>query len=69
MQRWVTVTRVLCVQVRAGEYETIYSNMHPFGLGGVVGSVPLTGMYKTARGRIGESKGDDHPASIPERAY
>lgn len=61
--------RDLCAQVRAGEYETIYSNMHPFGLGGVVGTVPLTGMYNTARGRIGESKGDDHPASIPERAY
>ncbi|KAK9915529.1 hypothetical protein WJX75_000349 [Coccomyxa subellipsoidea] len=48
-------------KVRAGEYECIYMNMHPFGLGGVVGTAPIQGRYTTARGRMGETKGDDNP--------
>lgn len=59
----------LVLQVRAGEYECIYMNMHPYGLGGVMGPVPIKGKYNTARGRAGETKGDDHPEALPERPY
>lgn len=55
------------MQVRAGEYECIYNNMHPFGLSGIMGTTPLQGRYNTARGRAGQTKGDDHPDSIPQR--
>ncbi len=59
----------LRVQVRAGEYECIYMNMHPYGLGGVMGPVPIKGRHNTARGRAGETKGDDHPEALPARPY
>jgi len=39
-------------QVRAGEYETIYSGMPAFGLGRVGKLVPLSGLRESARGRI-----------------
>lgn len=57
----VLIVAIANVQVRAGEYECIYMNMHPFGLGGVVATAPIQGRYTTARGRMGETKGDDHP--------
>ncbi|BDA43927.1 probable monooxygenase af470 [Coccomyxa sp. Obi] len=56
-------------KVRAGEYECIYMNLHPYGLGGAMGPVPIKGRYNTARGRAGESKGDDHPENLPERPF
>ena len=37
--------------VRAGEYEAIYANMRPFGLGKAATLVPVTGK-STSRGRI-----------------
>jgi hypothetical protein len=37
--------------VRAGEYETFYSGMPPFGLGKASTLVPATGRRDTARGR------------------
>ena len=37
--------------VRAGEYEAVYANMPPFGLGKAATLVPVTG-GSTARGRI-----------------
>lgn len=57
------------VQVSAGQYECIYNNMPPFGLGGVMGHVPVSASSKdnTARGRVGETDGTDHPETIPER--
>jgi len=39
-------------QVRAGEYETIYSGMPPFGLGSVAKLVPASGNRQSARERI-----------------
>jgi len=39
-------------QVRAGEYESVYSGMPPFGLGAASKLVPATGANETARGRI-----------------
>ena len=39
-------------QVRAGEYETVYSGMPPFGLGSVGKLVPATAGRESARGRF-----------------
>ena len=39
-------------QARAGEYETIYSGMPPFGLGKVGKLVPASGRRESARGRF-----------------
>jgi hypothetical protein len=38
--------------VRAGEYETVYSGMPPFGLGTVGELVPASGNRESARGRM-----------------
>ena len=42
-------------QVRAGEYETIYSGMPPFGLGSAAKLVPASGSRESARERIAGS--------------
>ncbi len=39
-------------QVRAGEYEAVYSGMPPFGLGQVGELVAATGRQESARGRL-----------------
>ena len=39
-------------QVRAGEYEAVYSGMPPIGLGQVGTLVPVTGRQESARGRL-----------------
>ena len=39
-------------QARAGEYETVYSGMPPFGLGKVGTLVPASGRRESARGRF-----------------
>jgi hypothetical protein len=39
-------------QVRAGEYEAIYSGMPPFGLGKASKLVPAGGRLESARGRL-----------------
>jgi hypothetical protein len=39
-------------QVHAGEYETVYSGMPPYGLGKAGRLVPASGHKDTARGRI-----------------
>lgn len=39
-------------QVRAGEYEAVYSGMPAFGLGRAARLVPATGHRETARGRL-----------------
>ena len=44
-------------KVRAGEYETVYSGMPPFGLGKAGTLVPASGKRETARGRIGADLG------------
>ena len=44
-------------QVRAGEYEAVYSGMPPFGLGQVGELITATGRQESARGRLeGESE-------------
>lgn len=49
--------------VRAGQYEAIYNNMPPFGLGKVGKQVGATGSQATAMGRLGKSDGTDAPIS------
>jgi hypothetical protein len=39
-------------QVRAGEYETVYSGMPPHGLGAAGTLVPASGKKESARGRL-----------------
>jgi hypothetical protein len=41
-------------QVRAGEYEAVYSGMPPFGLGTIGRLVPASGTRESARGRMTE---------------
>jgi hypothetical protein len=45
-------------KVRAGEYEGIYVNAPPFGLG-KAGLVPAVGHMATSKGRAGETDGTD----------
>jgi len=49
--------------VRAGEYECVYNNMPPFGLGKVSRVVNAEGQQQTAAGRAGKSDGQDAPIS------
>ena len=42
-------------RIHAGDYETIYSGMPPFGLGKVGRLVPASGRLEAARGRLAES--------------
>lgn len=51
--------------VRDGEYETVYRNMPPTGLGAADGSdrVPATGQHGTAGGRLGRTDGEDPPVA------
>jgi hypothetical protein len=44
-------------QVRAGDYETVYSGMPPFGLGKAGKLVPASGRRDSARGRFAASGG------------
>jgi hypothetical protein len=44
--------------VREGEYETVYNNMPPFGLGEATELAPASGRFETAAGRLGRT-GDD----------
>ena len=46
-------------QVRAGEYESIYSGMPPFGLGAATSLLPATGTNESARSRISPTLGKD----------
>jgi fumigallin biosynthesis monooxygenase-like protein len=39
-------------QVRAGEYETVYSGMPPYGLGKAGTLIPASGRHESARGRF-----------------
>jgi hypothetical protein len=41
-------------QVRAGEYDAVYSGMPPFGLGTIGRLVPASGTRESARGRMTE---------------
>jgi hypothetical protein len=52
--------------VRAGEYEAVYNNMPPFGLGEVGELVPATGRRETAGGRLGRTDGDDAPVDADD---
>jgi hypothetical protein len=50
--------------VRAGEYESVYNNMPPYGLGLAGTLVEARGPHKTARGRLGKSDSGDHPPEV-----
>ena len=45
--------------VREDEYEAVYNNMPPYGLGDVAELIPASGREETAAGRLGKSDGDD----------
>jgi hypothetical protein len=47
--------------VREGEYEAVYNNMPPTGLGEVGEVAPASGQSETAGGRLGRTAGDDAP--------
>lgn len=46
-------------QVRAGEYETVYSGMPPYGLGTAGKLIPASGRHESARGRFVRVKSAD----------
>jgi hypothetical protein len=54
-------------QARAGEYETVYSGMPPFGLGKVGKLVPASGRRESARGRFVRA-GSPEPAGASSSA-
>lgn len=47
--------------IRPGDYECVYNNMPPFGLGKVAQHVAAEGALHTAAGRLGLSDGSDDP--------
>jgi hypothetical protein len=47
--------------VKAGEYESLYTNMPPFGLGAAGHLVPAKGRMQSAAGRVGRTDGSDRP--------
>jgi hypothetical protein len=50
--------------VKPGNYECVYNNMPAFGLARVATAVPAEGSRHTARGRLGETSGDDAPIAV-----
>ncbi len=55
-------------QVRAGEYETVYSGMPPIGLGKVGKLLPASGKRESARGRFVARRGSPEPANTGPNA-
>jgi hypothetical protein len=60
---WATYNRLLrdggdvgvwheAYRVRPGDFETVYNNMPPFGLGRATAVVPASGRRETAAGRL-----------------
>lgn len=49
--------------VRAGNYETVYNNMPPFGLGAAARLEPAEGSLASARSRLGGAKAGTAPVS------
>ena len=47
--------------VKAGQYEAIYGNMPPFGLGKITTTIAAEGQQRTAQGRLGLTQGEDAP--------
>jgi hypothetical protein len=45
--------------IRDSEYEAVYNNMPPYGLGEVADLVPASGRQETAAGRLNRTDGDD----------
>lgn len=46
--------------VSAGQYENVYNNMPPFGMGLAGALVPAQGARMSAKGRLRRSDGNDH---------
>jgi hypothetical protein len=53
--------------VRDGEYEAVYNNMPPTGLGEVGDVVPASGRSETAAGRLGRATDDGAPVDTDGR--
>lgn len=47
----------------ARNFECVYNNMPPYGLGKAHPLVPITGRNKTARGRLKQTDGTDSPSN------
>ncbi len=54
-------------QARAGDYETVYSGMPPFGLGKVGALVPASGRRESARGRFVRAESPEAAATPQAR--
>jgi len=51
--------------VKQGQFECLYVNMPPHGLGKAVGVVEARGARRTAKGRMGKrDAGPQHPAEL-----
>jgi hypothetical protein len=50
--------------VKQGQYEAVYGDMPPMGLGVAGKLIPATGKAKTAQGRRGQTQGEDYPEEI-----
>jgi hypothetical protein len=50
--------------VKAGAYETLYTNMPPYGLGAAGKLVPAKGRMQSAAGRVGRTDGSDRPEGV-----
>lgn len=53
---WKVIQRFLLPQVKDGNYEGIYGDMPPFGLGRFTELKPCKGMRATAAGRLGQKQ-------------
>ncbi len=51
-------------RVRAGEYESVYNNMPPYGLGQAGTLVPAAGYRRTAAGRLSGEDSGEPPVAI-----
>jgi len=50
--------------IRKKEYEAVYNNMPPFGLGAIGERVPASGQHETAAGRLGRTDSDEMPETV-----
>lgn len=58
-------------KVHAGEADAIYINCPPLGLGNCIDAelVKADGAYASARGRMGETKGEDYDTGLGQPDY
>ena len=52
--------------IKASDYEAVYSDMPPLGLGAAFGLKPATGRNRSAKGRLQQTDGNDQPSMDAE---